>query len=30
MTHTGTIVQVRDIHKNNEDHRKKFFVALNT
>lgn len=27
---TGTIVQVRDIHKNNDDHRKKFFGALNT
>lgn len=30
MKATGTIVKVRDIHKNNEDHRKKFFVALNT
>jgi hypothetical protein len=30
MKKEGTIIQVRNIHKNNESHRKKFFAVLNT
>lgn len=26
----GTIIQVRDMHKNNENHRKRFFASLST
>ena len=30
MKEDGTIVKVRDLHKNNDEHRKKFFASLQT
>lgn len=30
MEKEGTIVQVRDVHKNNLEHKKKYFSTLNT
>lgn len=30
MKNEGTIVQARNIHKNNEDHRKRFFSSIKT
>lgn len=30
MKKEGTVIQVRDVHKNNAEHKKKFFMSLNT